>query len=74
MKEKKSAWINWSNQEHKWILRLWIDDEWAFSKSWSVFQVGYSEIYDEPIEAIHDSILCEIAHLQDLGYNVKVTC
>lgn len=73
MKETRSAWINWSEDEHKWVLRLWLDDEWAFSKSWKPIVVGHDEMWDEPVEAVHDSIICEIAHLQQLGYEVKVT-
>lgn len=72
-KEKRDAWINWSKDENKWILRLWIDDEWQFSKSWGVEHKGNDETYGNPIDFVSDSILCEIAHLQEIGYDVKVT-
>lgn len=73
-KQKKIAWINWSRSENRWILRLWIDDEWAFSKSWGVRSDGEDPITGSSIDWVHDSIVCEIANLQDLGYEVKVTC
>lgn len=74
MKEKRMAWINWSREENKWILRLLIDGEWSFSKSWGVRSDGYNSITGESCDWVHDSIVCEIAHLQDLGYEVSVTC
>lgn len=63
-----NAWINWSEKEQKWVLRLWLDDEWQFSKSWAVRDTDH-----EGGAWVYDGILCEIAHLQDLGYSVKVT-
>lgn len=74
MKEQKKAWVNWSTKDRKWVLRLWIDDEWKFSKSWGVKSEGTDPITGESVDLIHDSIICEIAHLQDLGYEVTVTC
>ena len=73
MANKKQAWINWSREQEAWVLRLWIDDEWAFSKSWSVRNYGEDGDGTE-VDFVRDNILCEIAHLQDLGYEVKVTC
>lgn len=74
MKDERKAWINWSREEKKWILRLWMDDEWKFSKSWGVRSMGEDEITGTSIDLVNDGIICEIAHLQDLGYTVKVTC
>ena len=75
-KKQKQANLNWSVAEKAWVLRLWDDKEenWQFSKSWGVQNEGYNDLYGEPIEFVHDSVLCEIAHLQDLGYEVRVTC
>ena len=73
-REKRSAWINWNRTECRWVLRLWIDGEWAFSKSWGTRRDKEDPISGESYEWVHDSIVCEIAHLQDLGYEVKVTC
>lgn len=73
MTKKKQAWLNWSREQEAWVLRLWIDEEWTFSKSWSVRNYGEDEEGTE-IDFVRDSVLCEIAHLQDLGYEVKVTC
>ncbi len=75
MKEERKAWINWSSSENKWVLRLWINGKWEFSKSWSVKHVGEDEITGASIDLVNDSIISEIAHLQnDLHYNVTVTC
>jgi hypothetical protein len=71
---KKEAWINWSAKDKCWVLRLWIDEEWAFSKSWGVRSNGTDPITGASVDWVHDSIMCEIAQLQDLGYSVKVTC
>lgn len=65
--------INWSRKENKWILRLADGDKWLFSKSWGIKNDGIEQLTGEPIDWVHDSILCEIAHLQDLGYQVTVT-
>ena len=74
MKKERKAWINWSKNDNAWILRLLIDDEWEFSKSWGVKSEGEDPITGTPYDWVHDGIVCEIAHLQDLGYEVKVTC
>ena len=75
MKEERKALINWSSSENKWVLRLWINGKWEFSKSWSVKHVGEDEITGVSIDLVNDSIISEIAHLQnDLHYNVTVTC
>lgn len=75
MKEERKALINWSSSENKWVLRLWINGKWEFSKSWSVKHVGEDEITGASIDLVNDSIISEIAHLQnDLHYNVTVTC
>lgn len=72
-KEKRMAWINWSREKQAWVLRLWIDEQWAFSKSWEVMKIGEDELTGDSIDYVRDSVICEIAHLQDLGYEVKVT-
>ena len=70
MKEqKKQAWINWSQNENKWILRLWIDNEWLFSKSWAI-----KEENEDGIGYVSERLVIEIARLQAHGYSVKVTC
>lgn len=68
-KEKKMAWFNWSRKDSAWVERLWIDEEWTFSKSFKVRDIDQ----ESDNGWVHDSIMCEIAHLQDLGYEVKVT-
>ena len=74
-KKERKAKIEWDNAESKWILWLWIDGKWAFSKSWGV---NSEPVENNPlirqIDWVSDSIVCEIAHLQDLDYEVSVTC
>lgn len=67
----KTAWINWSDRQDQWVLRLF-DDGWRFDNAWDVDHQGEDEDGD-PIDFVSDSILCEIARLQDEGYEVKVT-
>lgn len=74
MANEKRACINWAEKERRWVLRLWIDEEWVFSKSWSVKSDGVDQLTGAPLDWVHDSILCEIAHLQELGYKVSVYC
>lgn len=69
MKKEMKAWINWSEAEKRWVLRLWIDNAWEFSKSWAI----KDENENVGIGWVCETILCEIAHLQDLGYEVRVT-
>ena len=64
---KKYAWLNWSSHDEKWILHLWIDEDWQFSKSWSVRNVNE----DTGLGFISESILYEIKHLYALGYNIR---
>lgn len=73
-KKEKCANINWSREKKAWVLMLWDGEEWAFSKSWGVRSDGEDPISGNPIDWVHDSVLCEIAHLQELGYEVTVTC
>ena len=73
-KKTKQAWINWSEETETWVLRLWIDEKWQFSKSWGVRHDKEDPITGNPNDWVHDSIICEIARMQDLGYSVKVTC
>ena len=63
------AWINYSRKDNRWVLRLWIDEEWTFSKAWCC----KDEDENTGNAWVCDSVLCEIAHLQDMGYDVKVT-
>ena len=67
---ERQATITWSRAEKKWILRLWNIEtkEWEFSKSWRPKDI------DEETEIgwVADTILIEIAHLQDLGWNVRI--
>lgn len=65
---KMKALINWSEKEQRWILSLWIDNEWVFSKSWKTRDPDYNGN-----GLVSDSIICEIANLQNLGYDVTVT-
>ena len=74
MKEKRMAMISWNDEENKWVLRLVIDGEWRVSKTWGVRSDGYDPVTGTSSDWVHDSIICEIAHLQDLGYEVSVTC
>lgn len=66
----KKARIYWDTDH--WILELFIDNDWHFSKSWGVknIDLGYGEWYK--YDAVDDDIICEIAKLQRLGYNVEV--
>ena len=63
----KKARIYWDGE--KWVLELFIDDKWHFSKAWNVEQKK-KECHS--IDMINDSIICEIAYLQELGYDVRV--
>ena len=72
-KEMRMANINWSKMENRWVLRLADENGWKFSKAWGVRKEGEDSVTGEPLDWVSDSILCEIAHLQDLGYQVTVT-
>ena len=65
----KKAWLNYSSATEQWIVRLWIDDEWVTSKAFMTRNkdedTGYAWVCDE--------LICELAHLQDLGYSLKIT-
>lgn len=64
------ALVSWNQKEHMWelLLRTKGEDDWTWSKGWKVkdedFRSGYAWVFD--------SILCEIAHLQDMGWKVTV--
>ena len=67
--KKLDAWINWSEANQEWVLRLWNDkDGWVFSKAWPVKNQD-----ENGMGWVHDSVLTEIAYLQDLGYEVKIS-
>ena len=74
-KRVRKANINWSKQKDCWVLRLWDDEKECFgiSKMWSVKHDG-EDSYGDAIDWVCDRALQEIAHLQDLGYEVTVTC
>ena len=63
----KKARIYWDGV--KWVLELFKDDDWHFSVAWIV-ERKEKECYS--IDAVNDSILCRIAELQELGYDVRV--
>ena len=67
MDNNKHAWLKWSGKDEKWILRLWIDNEWQFSKSWSVRDVND----DTGLGYVNESILCELKNLSALGYTIR---
>lgn len=66
MKQKK-AMITWNKPNNQWWLRLETKDGWEFSKAWNV-----KDQDDNGMAWVHDSIICEIAQLQELGYSVQV--
>lgn len=65
---KKEARITWSEAEGRWILYLWIDEEWTFSKAWTPRDV------QDGMGFVYEGVLTEIAKMQNLGYDVKVMC
>lgn len=71
---KRKALIKWESAHRNWVLYLWVDGEWSFSKAWRVEHKGIDEISNASIDFINDSILCEIAKLQNLNYTVEVRC
>ena len=71
---ERKALIKWESAHQNWILYLWIDGEWSFSKSWRVEHKGIDETVNTSIDFVSDSILCEIANLQNLDYTVEVRC
>ena len=64
----KKARLYWDGA--KWVLELFKDDSWHFSKAWNVEQ---KEKESYSIDIVNDSIVCEIANLQELGYDVRVS-
>lgn len=72
MTNKRKAKIIWDNNKVEWVLYLWIDDDWKFSKAWDVEHKGEDELDGTPIDFVSDSLICEIAHLQALDYTVSV--
>ena len=54
------------------MLELLIDGDWCFSKSWGIRNVGTDTLTGEPIDFVNDTVLTEIAMLQNIGYNVRV--
>ena len=71
---KREALITWNEPEKKWELFLSHDnEEWQFSKSWGIIKMGEDELTGCSIDFVNDSIICEVAHLQYLGYSVKVS-
>lgn len=68
----KTAWLNWSEKEGAWVLRLWEGDGWFFDSKWSVDYQGEDED-GNTVDLVDDSVLVAIANLQDEGYKVKVT-
>lgn len=65
--KNKRAMITWSRAENQWVLRLETDDGWEFSKAWYTKE---PDQYD--VGWVHESIILEIANLQELGYYVIV--
>lgn len=67
---KFDAWIFYDKKNDQWVLNLWDEEyEWVFSKAW------HCKDEDEATGDawVSDNVLSEIAHLQDIGYKVKVT-
>ena len=68
MKNKRLASFTWSRANEEWVLRLWIDNKWEFSKSWPV----KDQNQDNDTAYVNDSIMVEIANLLALGYRVTI--
>ena len=66
-RKKLRASVRYNHEEKTWECRLFRDGMWHFSKSWPVH-----EIDESGFGYVHDSILVEIAHMQDIGYEVEV--
>ena len=67
----KMAWLNWSEKEGAWVLRIW-DAGWRYDSTWSVDYQGEDED-GNTIDLVDDSLLVRMAELQDDGYRTKVT-
>lgn len=63
----KKARIYWDGV--KWVLELFKDDKWHFSKDWNV-EKKEKECYS--CDMVNDNIVTQIANLQELGYDVRV--
>ena len=69
---EKQAWLNWSEKESKWILRLWdeLSEQYEFSKSWPVKDINE----DTGMGYVSERVLTELAYLENLGYSISITC
>lgn len=69
---KREAWIDWNREEKKWVIRLNLNGSWIVMKSWKIKNKDINPINGRPLKK-YENILSEIEHLQNLGYEVKVT-
>ena len=67
---ERRALIGWNDSQKRWVLSLWDDvrREWSFSRSWPLRDMDPETGFGW----VNDSILEEIARLQDRGYTVKM--
>lgn len=68
-KANRMARVTWSRKDKRWVLYLWDEESesWEFSKSW--------KIKDENMNGdgwVSDTILCDIAEMQNWGYDVRI--
>ena len=54
------AMIRWNTKDKMWELFIKSNGEYVLSKAWYT-----------PEDRVHDSIICEIARLTDLGYTIE---
>lgn len=56
------ARVRWFSEEKAWVIELWdaYENDWVLSKMWYTND-----------DRVHDSIICEIANLTELGYEIE---
>ena len=67
---QKRARVRWDKDDHKWVIELWDDN----TQTWD-FSIGCKVKGENPktgIAWVSDALLCEIAKLQDWGWEVIV--
>lgn len=69
MKEKKIARVSWSGIKEQWIVRYWSEksQDWLEDSSYFVKDVDRRTEYGW----VSELILCKLAELNELGYEIQ---
>lgn len=69
MKEKKIAIVSWSGIKEQWIVSFWSEN----SQKWLEDSFYYVKDVDSRTEIgwVSELILCKLAELNELGYDIK---